>query len=182
MTWSDARLTEKGRQQALALATFLGHSTAELGMPAPRLHCTSPLARCLETTRLAFSGLETPGETAKPRFIVKEKLRERLGVHTCDRRSSRSWIQGQYRGHELEEDFAEGDELWKNDSRESLEEHAQRVKTLLADIFDSDPEVVVSFTAHSGSIRALYMAIGHEDVWVGAGEMVPVLIRAEAQV
>lgn len=96
-------------------------------------------------------------------------------MHTCDRRSSRSWIQGQYRGYELEEDFAEGDELWKNNSRESLEEHAQQVKTLLVDIFDSDPEVVVSFTAYSGSIGALYMAIAHKDIWVGAGAMVPVL-------
>lgn len=151
-------------------------------MPALKRHYTSPLARCLETTRLAFScGLDSPGEKVKPRVIVKEQLRERLGVHTCDRRSSRSWIQEQYHEYEVEPDFTEDDQLWRVDSRESLEEHVQRVNALLVNIFDTEKEVVMSLTAHSGTIRALYAAIGHRDVWVGAGAMVPVLIRTNMQ-
>lgn len=174
-TWVDANLTEKGEQQALAISTLLKSSGAQSGLPVPSRHYTSPLARCLETTRLAFS--EHKGAEGV-KAIVKENLRERMGVHTCDKRRSRTWIQENYPSYQIEDGFAEHDELWKSDVRESLDEHAVRIKKVLQDIFDNDEEVIISLTSHSGSIRALYAAIGHRDVWVSPGAMVPVLIKA----
>lgn len=144
-------------------------------MPVPRRHYTSPLARCLETTRLAFSGAKG-AEGVKA--IIKENLRERMGVHTCDKRSSRTWIQENYPSYQIEDGFAEEDGLWKSDVRESLEDHVLRIKEVLQDVFEKDEEVVISFTSHSGAVRALYAAIGHREVWVGPGAMVPVLIKA----
>lgn len=179
MTWFDAHLTEEGKRQALAIAEFLEVSAAQTKMPLPRRRYTSPLARCLETTRLAFSGASAAEEDSKT--IIKEGLRERLGVHTCDKRRTRSWIRENYPAFEIEDGFAEDDVLWKADTRESAEEHVLRINKLLQDIFEDDEEMVISLTAHSGAIRALYSAIGHREVWVGAGAMVPVLIKAQPE-
>ncbi|KAK2606562.1 hypothetical protein N8I77_005304 [Diaporthe amygdali] len=174
--WLDAHLTDKGKQQALAISKFLDNSAAQTGMILPRTHYTSPLARCLETTRLAFSAA---GAAEGVKVIVKENLRERLGVHTCDKRRSRTWIQENYASYEIEHGFTEHDELWKSDVRESLEDHVLRINRFLHDVFENDEEVVISLTIHSGAIRALYAAIDHRDVWVSPGAMVPVLIQAE---
>ncbi|KAI0137950.1 phosphoglycerate mutase-like protein [Hypoxylon sp. NC0597] len=177
-TWSDARLTEKGMQQALALHSFWKHSLEDPGIPAPQRYYTSPLARCLDTTRIAYSGLTVPRDRPfKP--IVKENLRERFGEHTCDRRSTRSWIATNYPEYKIERSFTEADEQWEADHRETEGEIAYRVKTLLDDIFSNEDKTIISLTAHSGFIRALYNVTGHRDVWVAAGAMVPVLIKAE---
>lgn len=156
---------------------FLSSWARQTGMPLPKRHYTSPLARCLETTRLAFLDVQAVEENTE--VIVKESLRERVGVHTCDRRRPCSWIRENYPSYEIEEGFAEQDKLWKRDIRESLEEHIQRIEDVLQDIFASDPDVVISLTAHSGTIRAFYAAVAHREVWVSAGAMVPVLIKAE---
>lgn len=124
-------------------------------MPVPSRHYTSPLARCLETTRLAFS--ERKG-TGGVRAIVKENLRERMGFHTCDKRGSRTWIHENYPSYQIEDGPAEQDELWNSNVRESLEEHALRINEVLQDIFANDEEAIISLTSHSGAIRALYAA------------------------
>lgn len=52
--------------------------------------------------------------------------------------------------------------------------------TLLEDVFESEADAeVVSFTFHSGSMRALFNALGTEGTWVEPGAMLPVLVRAE---
>ncbi|PNP51252.1 hypothetical protein THARTR1_08156 [Trichoderma harzianum] len=180
MTWANARLTEKGKSQALEIKATLESDIREMKIPMPGKCYTSPLARCLETTRLAFSGLEWPSDQPfKP--IIKEALRERLGRHTCDRRSTRSWIESNYAEFEIEPGFTEQDELWQPNYRETIDEHVVRVRQLLDDIFNSEESTVISFTAHSGTIRALYALTGHKEVWVAAGAMVPLLVVAERQ-
>ncbi|KAI1380623.1 phosphoglycerate mutase-like protein [Hypoxylon crocopeplum] len=177
-TWSDARLTEKGKQQAGALNAFWRGSIENEGIPPPQRYYTSPLARCLETTRITYSGLSVPPDQPfKP--IVKERMRERNGEHTCDRRSTRSWIASNYPGYEIENGLTENDEEWKPDWRETEDEIADRVGKLLDDIFSNEDKAILSFTAHSGLIRSLYNVTSHRDVWVSAGAMVPVLIKAE---
>ncbi|KAL7902641.1 hypothetical protein HDV64DRAFT_90067 [Trichoderma sp. TUCIM 5745] len=95
MTWVNARLTEKGKCQALEIKATLESDVREMKIPRPGKCYTSPLARSLETTRIAFSCLEWPRDQPfKP--MIKEALRERLGRHTCDRHSTRSWIESNY--------------------------------------------------------------------------------------
>jgi broad specificity phosphatase PhoE len=179
------------------MKTFWETSASTLGLPLPRRHYASPLARCLETCELAFSGLTLPppppsssspahqaGEIAIPPFkpVIKELLRERLGVHTCDRRRTRTWIRENHPLFAIEDDgFSEQDELWRPDVRETLLEHAARAEGFLEDLFANDDggETIVSVTAHSGTIQALYAATGHEEVRVAPGTIVPVLIKAE---
>ena len=110
--------------------------------------------------------------------MIKEKLRERLGVHTCDRRSSKSWIATAYPGFKLEDDFTETDELWQPDRRETIEEHVARSTQLLDDIWTNDKNEIVALTAHSGAIMALLAATGWRKVPVAPGAVYPLLVCA----
>ncbi|KAK3901782.1 histidine phosphatase superfamily [Staphylotrichum tortipilum] len=172
ITWSDARLTPLGTTQALAAHTFWRTTHA----PPPALYLVSPLARCLETCRLTF--VPSPFPPAAPPFRpkVRELLRERMHVHTCDRRSGRKWIEGAYPGFEVEEGMAEGDPWWRETGRETLGEHVVRVEGFLGGLFDGGEEVV-SVTAHSGTVLAVWEALGHEEVKLAPGGVVPVLVR-----
>ncbi|KAI0024136.1 histidine phosphatase superfamily [Xylariomycetidae sp. FL0641] len=178
MNWFDSFLTEKGKQQAAALNAIWRESTETLKMPLPEECYTSPHARTLETSRIAYSGLATP-ENGPLRPVVKERLRERTGEHTCDRRRTKSWITSNYPDYEIEPGFAENDEIWKADVRESEAEVETRIRALLDDIFEHSKTPVIAFTCHSGFIRGLYGVTKHRDVWISAGTMVPLLVKAE---
>jgi len=128
----------------------------------------SPLNRCLETARVTFSGLDLP--KSQP-FVptIQELLREGIGIHTCDRRSSRSWIASHYPDWPIEEGFVENDQLWLADLRESDSAHVVRMKALLDDVFAHDHSTWISLTSHSGSIRAI----------LATGAIIPVFVKAE---
>ena len=62
--------------------------------------------RCLQTANLMFSGLALPLD--RPfRPTVKEMMREVLGEHTCDRRSSKTAIREAVPDWVIEEGFRE---------------------------------------------------------------------------
>lgn len=128
-TWADAELIASGEQQARKVAevcSYLGGGTIT-AIPS------SPLRRCLRTTQLAL-----PPEAGNPRPMIKEKLCERLGAHTCDQRSRRSWIAEHCPSFDIEPGFVEEDVLWSPDRRETVEEHTVRSTELLDEIFDGD--------------------------------------------
>ncbi|KAK0621029.1 histidine phosphatase superfamily [Immersiella caudata] len=180
-TWADAHLTPKGIEDALAMKTFWETSSSNLKLPLARHHYASPLTRCLQTCSMAFTNLAVaPGVENLPfKPIIKEMIRERLGIHTCDRRSPRSAITTNFPEFTIEDGFSEEDKLWVPDVRETLAEHAVRIEAFLEYLFGNDEEQIVSVTAHSGSILALWQVIGHEEVRVVPGGIVPVLIKAE---
>ncbi|KAK4183637.1 histidine phosphatase superfamily [Podospora australis] len=183
-TWFDSNLTPLGRSQALSLQEFWQTNSSTLKLPLPQKVYSSPLTRCLETTQLSCSFLFPPKEQDTPPApspIVKELLRERLHRHTCDRRRPRSYISDSFPLFKLEEGFTEEDELWKPEGRETLEEHTERVKTVLNQVFaaNGDEEEIISFTAHYGTIEALIAATGHRWFWVSPANVVPFLIKAE---
>ncbi|KAK0726283.1 histidine phosphatase superfamily [Apiosordaria backusii] len=180
-TWFDSHLTQEGIRQALAMNAFWQDAASALKLPLPRRYYASPLARCLETCKLSFEGIELPPGQEKPPFkpIIKELLRERLHVHTCDRRRSGSWIRENFPLFEFEEGFIDEDVLWKPEGRETLDEHAARVTALLEDVFEHDDEQIISFSSHSGTIAALIAATGHKPFFVEPGNVVPFLIKGE---
>lgn len=161
-------------------------------LPLPTKHYVSPLTRCLQTCQMAFEGITTP--KAPPfRPVIKEMVRERLGIHTCDRRSPKSWIEENFPVGEVfsfEDGFQEEDRLWVPNVRETIEQHAQRIQLFLEDVFDDEEDdegstskkvrdQVVSVTGHMGSLMAMYELTGHPDVRVSPGALVPILIKAE---
>jgi broad specificity phosphatase PhoE len=169
-TWLDAELTALGEEQATSIASIWSAD----GIRAPQSIYTSPLRRCLRTTTLAFAPFikATPGTIP----IIKEKLRERLGVHTCDQRSTRSWIAKAYPSFSIEDGFTEDDELWRPDRRETFEEHMSRKTELLEDIFENDKSDFIALTAHSGALMALFGATGWKKIPVAAGAVYPLLV------
>ena len=176
ITWSDAHLTDLGKEQALEANAFWGQQLGWAGMPAPASYYVSPLYRCLQTANLTFSGLKLPKE--KPFSpTVKEMLRETMGVHTCDRRSTRGYIHDAFPDWAIEPGFAKGDELWRADHRETWDEHDVRTKVLLDDVFSNDDSTVVSFTAHSGAIASLLRVIGHRTFKLPTGSLIPVFVK-----
>jgi len=100
-------------------------------------------------------------------------------VHTCDKRSNRTWISNHFNAFDIEPGFTEQDELWNADVRESNEELVDRAKLLLTDIFTHDNSSVISLTAHSGFITALLEAVGHRTFPLEPGSIIVVLLKGE---
>ncbi|KAI9657821.1 MAG: hypothetical protein M1831_004057 [Alyxoria varia] len=209
--WSDALLTPAGRDQALtaskcfqvSINPYLHQEKLYDGVTAtPQHFYVSPLARCLETARVQFAQVHLGNEASLPqnrqfqfRPTVKEMLREENGCHTCDRRSSRTWIEQHYPEYVIEPGFAEEDKLWSANVRESWDRHRGRVVMVLRDIFeelrsgsDGSPEDVrrgkretafISMTTHSGTIDRILEVIGHRVFPVRPGGILPVLVKIE---
>ncbi|KAL8745571.1 MAG: hypothetical protein Q9190_002309 [Brigantiaea leucoxantha] len=178
VTWADAQLTSNGITQAQIANTFWAKEILSQKIPVPQTYYTSPLSRCLATAKITFSTLTLPPR--KP-FIpqVKELLREAIGIHTCDRRSSKSAIHAAYPTYTFEPSFTETDLLWRPDLRETDSAQEARLKLLLDDIFTHDDSTYISFTSHSGSIAAILRAIGHQPFGLRTGAVIPVLVKAE---
>lgn len=123
-------------------------------LPAPESYYTSPLTRCLQTAALTFTGLNLPPDRPFAP-VIKERLREVLGVHTCDRRSSRAHIHELYPEWAFEKGFVEEDPLWEADVRETPEAQDVRTLALLDDVWGSDGKTYLSFSSHSGEIASV---------------------------
>ncbi|OGM51024.1 hypothetical protein ABOM_000256 [Aspergillus bombycis] len=178
ISWVDAKLTEAGIQQAEALSQFWTDAVTMEKVPLPEALYTSPLARCLETTRLVFSQpMEQSGEQFQP--VVKELLRERLTDHTCDKRSTRTWIAGHHPSYLIEPGFSEEDLLWSPDRWESVEEHVARKQKVLEELFAEDSSSFISLTVHSYAISAILRACGHEEFRVREGSTIALLVRGD---
>jgi broad specificity phosphatase PhoE len=178
ITWADAELTTLGEKQASDAATFWADAFEHAKVPLPGKFYSSPLRRCLSTLQLTFADLLLSlGRPFKP--DIKELLRERHGVHTCDRRSTRTWIEKTYPEFLIEDDFTEQDVLWKPNARETMDEHVKRTTELLDDIFLNENSESISLTTHSGAIMALFRATGYQEIPVKAGAIFPLLVKAE---
>ncbi|KAH8898241.1 phosphoglycerate mutase [Thozetella sp. PMI_491] len=178
IVWADAHLHEKGIEQAKVLGQFYADGIANDGIPFPGALYTSPLARCLETSRLAFTpSYERQGAAFRP--IVKELLRETIIEHTCDRRSSRSWIAENYPDYVIEPGFTEEDELWASHKWETIEDHIKRKQAVLEEIFSTDSNAFIALTIHSGAISAVLGALEHPEFHLQEGTSFAMLIRAD---
>lgn len=178
-TWVDAKLVEAGVKHAQALSQFLLDATKNDNMPLPGTIYTSPLARCLETTKLAY--LDVMNAHKQPfEPLVKELLREKLTGHTCDKRSSKFWIAESYPDYVIEDGFEEDDRLWEEnrDPAEETGEVTARIQRLFEEIFAKDSSRVIALTTHSYSISGIQETVGTEPYRVGEGVMVPLLVKA----
>lgn len=115
--------------------------------------------------------------------IVKEKLRERLTDHTCDKRNARQWIAEQYPDYFIEVGFAETDELWEawRNPPEDHENHVKRKTELLHDIFTHDSSTFISLSTHSYALSAILSSLGatkDQTFRIGEGVMVPLFVKA----
>ncbi|KLU82308.1 hypothetical protein MAPG_01382 [Magnaporthiopsis poae ATCC 64411] len=188
--WADAELTEEGVQQAAErspaaerearLDAMLAALPPDQGVPFPGAIYSSPLRRCLATTALIYGDVAaSTGPVVPP--VVKESLRERVTDHTCDRRSSRTWIAEHYpRFRASPEDLAEEDPLWRAGQTETPEVHVKRWQAVLQDIWLSDPSPFIAIVSHSMALAALLELLGLETFHVRPGTTFALLVKAEA--
>lgn len=154
VTWADAHLSPLGVTQALAVNQFWTTEIETQRIPTPQSYYTSPLTRCLQTVNLTFNGLDLP---ARHPFVpeVKELFREGISGHTCDRRSSKTYIHGSFPSYRIEPGFTENDELWEALHGETNTDQDIRSTTVLDQVFSTDSSTYISITSHSGEIASI---------------------------
>jgi broad specificity phosphatase PhoE len=179
MTWADAHLTKEGVRQAKEANTFWKDQIKDERISLPQSYYVSPLDRALETANVTFGDLQPSGNSFRP--TVMERAREGAGIHTCDRRSSVTYIKSRFPKFITDEDplLTETDTFWDPIYRETNEALAIRQAKLLDSIVAKDQNERISITAHSGAISMLLHAIGHRKFVLGTGAVIPVLIKAE---
>lgn len=154
VTWADAHLTPLGVSQALAVNQFWRFEIETEKIAIPQSYYTSPLTRCLQTANYTFSGLDLPARYPF-RPEVKEYLREGISGHTCDRRSSKTYILENFPSYRIEPGFKQDDELWEALHAETSIDQDARSKKVLDNIFSTDSSTYISITSHSGEIASL---------------------------
>lgn len=157
---------------------FWRHELEVQKIPAPQSYYTSPLSRCLETANITFSGLDLPSYYP---FIptVKHRFRENISIHTCDRRSNRTYIEESFPSYKIEAGFSEYDELWNGVTAETNSANDRRSKIVLDEVFSTDDHTYISITSHSGDIGSILRVLGHQAFSLNTGAVIPVLVKAE---
>jgi broad specificity phosphatase PhoE len=178
VTWFDAHLTDNGVAQAQNLSQAWQHQLDVAKTPAPQSYYVSPLDRTCATGNLTFSTLNLPQGATPYVPTIKEKLRETLGVATCDERSNKTYIAGQFPTYKFEAGFTEDDELWKPYWLEPPWSQDTRMGELLDDVFTNDTNTFISFTSHSGSIASLLRVVGHQTFALDTAGLLPVLVQS----
>lgn len=134
----DARLTQRGRLQATTVGAKLVHTK-----PVPEVVLVSPLYRTLQTCSIALSTiphLQVP-------IIAMEGIRERMGLHVCDKRSDKSKLQSSFSSVDFSHIEPGQDKLFLP-QRETVEQTAKRGKAFLLSL-RSRPETSIALFTHS---------------------------------
>ncbi|MCJ1235013.1 hypothetical protein MMC14_002977 [Varicellaria rhodocarpa] len=154
VVWADAHLTTTGEAQAQAVNSFWASEITNQKIPTPQTYYTSPLTRCLATANISFSGLDLP---SRHPFVpeVKELFREGISGHTCDRRSTKTYIHENFPSYKIEPGFSEDDLLWEALHGETPTDQDIRSKTVLDEVFSTDDSTYISITSHSGEIASI---------------------------
>lgn len=183
----DPELTAVGIEQAKANHRAWKRQII-LGAPVPDVFYSSPLQRSCFTLHHTWQGIRP--EHKQP--VIKEILRETIGVDTCDQRSSKLVIDQRFGhlGYVVEDGFSEMDQLWDAHDRETYCEQTIRIDRFFQELFEQewDDELgrvgskhsscsVVSTTTHAGTIRCMLLVAGHRPFAISTGGMVPVVVR-----
>jgi broad specificity phosphatase PhoE len=154
VVWADAHLTPNGVVQAQKAHAFWSSRIQVQKIPTPQSYYTRPLSRCLQTANITFSRLQLP---SRHPFIpeVKELFREGISGHTCDRRSSKTYIHENFPSYRIEDGFTEIDELWVALHGETDVGEDIRSKKVLDRVFGADDNTWISITSHSGEIASI---------------------------
>lgn len=134
----DAHLTQRGRLQAATAGSSLLQTT-----PAPQMAFVSPMSRTLQTATIALSKC---AELNIP-LIAEESIRERIGVHPCDKRSAREDIEKLYPGVDFSRIENGPDTIW-TEQRETEDTLAARGKTFFLSLL-KHPETTFAVFTHS---------------------------------
>lgn len=169
----DPELTMLGKDQAKA-AHDAWKQERKFDIPIPgKLYC-SPLTRAIHTNKITFDSIIPQSQ----RTMIIEDLRETHGVHTCDKRRTRTYIEQTFPDFDIEKELIEEDILWDPEVRETHAEVDARMKRVLDMIFDKDQEQFISFTAHGGIVSAVLRVINHRQYILLTGGVIPIVVKS----
>ncbi|TYZ64976.1 hypothetical protein PybrP1_005768 [[Pythium] brassicae (nom. inval.)] len=175
----DADLTPFGIDDARSKGPPAIAAERARGMPPIERVVVSTLSRAIQTAEIFFADYPP-----RAPFASMELCREIMGVHTCDKRVSRSQLARKFPRVDVTRVADEEDVLWSPTHRETDEEIQARALVFLQQLFDAVPERFVAVVTHSKFMRCLYDALlhGQKDVFPANCEVVPlVLERVPAQ-
>jgi broad specificity phosphatase PhoE len=181
----DARLTEKGIQQARSLKAHLAQRpSGSRSFTAFDLVVVSPLTRTCETALHVFGKPRKPGQPSfldtgeaplnspehkagirvpAPRFLVREECRERWGHYVCDGRRSIKDIAAEFEDFDFS-DVIHNEDAFYTDERESDEHCCDRAVKFL-EWLNSRPEKCIAVVTHSSFLRHLFGQFGGNLHW-----------------
>lgn len=189
LVWApDPRLSPLGIKQAEAVHKRI-LKELDSGMPVPDKLFTSPFTRSATTMLLTWKGItlcDNNEELPDRKYpIVKENLRETIGVHLCDKRGTKSDFIRNFGhwGFKIEKGFPEQDIFYKDDWREPLSDQSLRADLFLQDLFENyGDDRVIYTTSHAGEIRALITATGHRQFCVPTAGVLPMVIKGTREI
>jgi len=180
ITWGpDPELTPIGINQAMeAKRGWEAELPFRITLP-DRLY-SSPLTRAMHTLQITFEGMVLGDVEDKRSVVILENCREENGIHTCDKRRTRSYIHERFPDYEFEEGFEEEDKLWDPEIRETKSQVAERARRVLDYIFEKDTtSTYISVVAHGGIINGFLQAIGRCPFGLSTGGILPVVVRCQ---
>ncbi|KAG2138095.1 histidine phosphatase superfamily [Suillus bovinus] len=167
------QLTTLGKGQAEA-AHNAWKEERRFDIPLPgKLYC-SPLTRAIHTNKITFDSIIPDSQ----RTMIIENLRETTGVHTCDKRRTRTYIEQTFPNFDIEKELAEEDELWDPEVRETHTQIDVRMRHVLEMIFDRDQDQFISFTAHGGIVSAMLRVVNHKQYILPTGGVIPMVVKS----
>ncbi len=203
ITWGpDPELTELGVKQA-QICNSAWKEQLKRGAPLPQRWYCSPFTRALDTmihtwgdiTLNKISDDISDGDKTRPTIV--DTLHEMTGIHTCDKRRTKSYVQEAYPKFIIDPDLTEEDLSWTPDYRETEMEVAKRASKFLValfrlelekrssddgdDVSSQDPvdieDLFISVTCHSGVINGFLAALGHRPFEIQTGGLIPVIVK-----
>ncbi|KAG1801943.1 histidine phosphatase superfamily [Suillus subaureus] len=169
----DPELTTLGKDQAKAVHDAWKQER-KFGIPIPeKLYC-SPLTRAIHTNKISFDSIIPQSQ----RTMIIENLRETTGVHTCDKRRTRTYIEQTFPDFDIEKELIEEDTLWDPEVRETHAEIDARMRRVLDMIFGKDQEQFISFTAHGGIVSAVLRVMNHRQYILPTGGVIPIVVKS----
>jgi len=114
---------------------------------------------------------------------VVENCREEIGVQTCNKRKTRTYIATSYSRFIIEDGLTELDELWTPTVQESVAQVAERARKVLDVIFQNDIDAqFISITTHIGFINGFLTAVGRQFFELPTGGFMAVVVKSQASV
>lgn len=188
ITWApDPKLTPKGESQAI-INNKAWKQQIKNGCPIPTAFFVSPLNRSSTTLVKTWNEIiineENEEEDSIPITVV-EKVRETLGIHLCNERSTKTIINNNFKkfNFKFENNFTENDELFNlkyKNTKETLSQHCLRIEDFLQELFENDKKLnsIINITSHAGTIRAFITALNHRRFGISTGGMIPIVVKA----
>jgi hypothetical protein len=142
----------------------------------PQLIVTSPLVRAIDTARLVFARVwdQLP-------VVSVEWAREKMGIHTCDRRKPLSVLGKLYPKMQFVGFESDADVLWSPTRRETEEELEVRARRTLRWIMDTRSEehvVLVRCAVSFEHLRLCFSPLLYRMQSVGRSQWLPVRLPA----